>query len=50
MLFVLHYLLKNDPELLERRMRMREKEPQQKRIIKLLYLYFFITFLLPGFD
>jgi hypothetical protein len=23
---------------------------QQKRIIKRLYLYFFITFLLPGFD
>jgi hypothetical protein len=50
MFFVLLYLLKNDPGLLERRMRLREKEAQQKRIIKLSYLYFIGTFLLPGFD
>jgi protein-S-isoprenylcysteine O-methyltransferase Ste14 len=50
MLFVLAYLLKNDPELLERRMRMREKEAEQKRIIKLSYPYFLLTFLLPGLD
>jgi len=50
MSFVLNYLLKNEPELLERRMRMREKEAEQKLIIKLSYLYFLLTFLLPGFD
>ena len=50
MSFVLNYLLKNEPELLERRMRMREKEAEQKLIIKFSYLYFLLTFLLPGFD
>jgi protein-S-isoprenylcysteine O-methyltransferase Ste14 len=50
MFFVLRYLLKNEPELLERRMRMREKEAKQKLIIKLSYLYFLLAFLLPGFD
>ena len=50
MLLVLRYLLKYDPELLERRMRMREKEATQKRLIKLSRLYFLIVFLVPGFD
>jgi hypothetical protein len=50
MLFVLMYLYKNDPELLERRMRVKEKETAQKRIVTLAYLCFFCTFLLPGFD
>jgi protein-S-isoprenylcysteine O-methyltransferase Ste14 len=44
------YLLKKDPELLERRLRMREKEAEQKLIIRFSYLYFLLTFLLPGFD
>ena len=50
MVLVLIYLLRNDPELLERRMRMREKESEQKLIIKISYLYFLLVFLLPGFD
>lgn len=50
MLLVLIYLLKNDPALLARRMRTREKEAQQKLIIKLSYFYFLLAFLLPGFD
>lgn len=50
MVLVSIYLLRNDPELLERRLRMREKEPQQKLIIKISYLYFFLVFLLPGLD
>ena len=33
MFFVLLYLLRNDPDLLERRFRMREKEQTQKKII-----------------
>lgn len=50
MLFVFGYLLKNDPELLERRMRTKEKEAQQNRIIKLGYPLFLAAFILPGFD
>jgi protein-S-isoprenylcysteine O-methyltransferase Ste14 len=50
MVFTLIYLLKNDPELLERRMRMREKEASQKLIVKLGALYFLLIFLIPGFD
>lgn len=50
MSFVFVYLLKNDPELLERRMKMREKEAEQKLIIKISSLYFILAFLLPGFD
>jgi protein-S-isoprenylcysteine O-methyltransferase Ste14 len=50
MLFVLYYLLKNDPGLLVRRMRMREKEAQQRLIIKLSLIPFLLAFLLPGFD
>jgi protein-S-isoprenylcysteine O-methyltransferase Ste14 len=44
------YLLKNNPELLARRMRMREKEAEQRLIVKLSYIPFVLAFLLPGFD
>ncbi len=44
------YLIKNDPALLERRLRMREKESAQQKIIGLLAIYFLIAFTLPGFD
>jgi len=50
MLFVLAYMLKNAPDLLERRMRMREHESEQKQLIKISYIIFMLTFLLPGFD
>jgi protein-S-isoprenylcysteine O-methyltransferase Ste14 len=50
MFFVLYYLLKNDPALLQRRMRMREKESVQRRIIVLSLVYFLVAFTLPGFD
>ena len=50
MIFVLIYLLKKDPELLERRMKMKEKEEPQKVFIKLSLLVFFIAFVIPGFD
>jgi len=50
MIFVLTYLIRKDPELLERRMRMREKETEQKLVIKLSILFFIIAFLMPGFD
>jgi protein-S-isoprenylcysteine O-methyltransferase Ste14 len=48
--FVLYYLLKNDPALLQRRMRMREKESVQRRIIVLSLVYFLVAFTLPGLD
>jgi protein-S-isoprenylcysteine O-methyltransferase Ste14 len=50
MFLVFRYLLKNDPQLLERRMQMREREVTQQRIIKLSLLYFLVAFMLPGFD
>ena len=50
MFVVFRYLLKNDPQLLERRMQMREREVAQRRIITLSYLYFLVAFTLPGFD
>jgi len=50
MFFVFIYLIKNEPDLLARRMKMKEKEAEQKLIIKLSYIPFLIAFLLPGFD
>ena len=50
MIFIFAYLLKNDPALLERRMRMREKEAVQRKIVSLSYLYFLVAFILPGLD
>ncbi len=50
MLAFLIYFLKNDPELLERRMRSKEKETEQKWIIGIMSVCFIFTFLLPGFD
>jgi protein-S-isoprenylcysteine O-methyltransferase Ste14 len=44
------YLFKNDPALLERRLRMREKEGAQQKIIGVLAIYFLLAFTLPGLD
>jgi len=49
-LFVFIYLLKNNPELLERRTRMREKEQPQKLIVKLSMFIFVLAFIIPGLD
>ncbi len=49
-LFVILYFMKNDPEFLERRLQMREKEAQQKRVVAFGLLIFIVGFLLPGFD
>ena len=48
--FVLRYLLKHDPALLERRMRTRETEAPQRLVILLSLVWFFLVFLIPGFD
>lgn len=50
MTFVLVYLLVNDPELLERRMRTKEKDAQQSLIVKTGSVFYALTFLVPGFD
>lgn len=50
MFFVFLYLLKNDPELLARRMKIKEKEKPQKLIISISIFIFLIAFLLPGLD
>lgn len=44
------YLLKNDPELLARRMKTKEKEAAQTLIVKLGSVCYGLTFLLAGFD
>jgi len=50
MLFIFIYLFKNNPELLERRLRIRETEKPQKLIIGLSILVFFSAFIIPGLD
>lgn len=50
MSLVMLYFLKNDPKLLERRLRVREREKEQKLFVKLSTLCFLVGFLLPGFD
>ncbi len=49
-LLLISYLLKNDPDLVRRRMQMKEKRIQQKAVIKFSILFFTLSFLLPGFD
>jgi protein-S-isoprenylcysteine O-methyltransferase Ste14 len=49
-LFVLTYLLRKNPELLVRRINIREKESAQRRIIGTSSFIFFIGFLIPGLD
>ena len=50
MSYVVLYLLKNDPGLLERRMRFKEKEGEQKAIVKVMNVVFLVAFLIPGLD
>jgi len=50
MLFVVAWLSRNDPELLERRMKAKEKERRQRNIQMIGTLFFMAVYLLPGFD
>jgi protein-S-isoprenylcysteine O-methyltransferase Ste14 len=43
-------LVSRDPELLERRLRAREKDPAQTRIVARAGVLFLAIFLIPGFD
>jgi protein-S-isoprenylcysteine O-methyltransferase Ste14 len=49
-LFVGSYFLRRDPGLLVRRMQLKEKERDQRIIVKLANLAFFLGFLFPGLD
>jgi protein-S-isoprenylcysteine O-methyltransferase Ste14 len=50
MFFVLAYLLKNDPALLERRMRLKEERREQNIILRISLIFFLLAYILPGFD
>jgi protein-S-isoprenylcysteine O-methyltransferase Ste14 len=50
MVITMLYLLKKDPELLKRRLKLKEKEEKQKNIVRLFRLPFILCFLIPGFD
>jgi protein-S-isoprenylcysteine O-methyltransferase Ste14 len=50
MVFVARYLLRNSPQLLDRRLQMRERETTQKRLIGFSSIYFVVAFVLPGLD
>ena len=44
------YMFKHDPKFIERRMRVKEKREKQKLIIKLGFIPFLLSFIVPGFD
>jgi protein-S-isoprenylcysteine O-methyltransferase Ste14 len=48
--WIVAYLLRQAPDLLERRMRMQEKESSQKLIIGLSAVVVLVVFMLPGLD
>jgi protein-S-isoprenylcysteine O-methyltransferase Ste14 len=48
--YVVRYFLHHDPELLERRMKMKERVTTQKLIVKFGLIVFLAAYLLPGFD
>ena len=47
---LVRYLYRNDPKLLERRMRMKETQKTQKLIQILTWPFFLCTFVIPGLD
>lgn len=47
---VMAYLIRNDPDLLQRRLQLKERRVEQKNILKFSYPLFLLAFLLPGFD
>jgi len=49
-LFIFSYFIKRDPELLERRMRTKEKERTQKRILIILWIFLIAAYLISGLD
>jgi protein-S-isoprenylcysteine O-methyltransferase Ste14 len=50
MSIVMLYFLKKSPEFLVRRMKLKEKEAEQKILVKLALIPFLLAFILPGID
>jgi len=50
MAFALRHMLRHHGEILDRRLRLREKEAAQRRIIAASYPFFLLAFILPGLD
>ncbi len=50
MFFVVVYMLRTAPDFLVRRMKMRERETEQSRIVLLSTVLFLIAFIVPGLD
>jgi protein-S-isoprenylcysteine O-methyltransferase Ste14 len=50
MTFALIYLYINDPELLEKRINLKEKEDAQKKYIKLSMIFSIVVYIIPGLD
>jgi protein-S-isoprenylcysteine O-methyltransferase Ste14 len=47
---VVRYLYKYDPKLLERRMRMKERQKTQKAVVAVSWPFFLAAFIMPGLD
>jgi protein-S-isoprenylcysteine O-methyltransferase Ste14 len=50
MIFALIYLILKDPELLEKRINLKEKEEEQKKYVKLSVSLYVIAYIIPGLD
>lgn len=50
MFFVIIYLIVNDPDLLIKRLKTKEKEKTQKVYLMLSIIVFLVTFIIPGLD
>jgi protein-S-isoprenylcysteine O-methyltransferase Ste14 len=50
LVFALPYMIRYAPDLMERRLHLREKETAQKRIVNLTLVLFVATYGLPGLD
>jgi len=50
MIFVMVYLIIKDPELMQKRMKVQEKEKTQKIYVVLSIIVFIITYAIPGLD
>lgn len=50
MFFLIHYLAKNDPGLMERRLQTRERETRQQWLVLAAAVFLLAAFVLPGID
>lgn len=50
MTFALIYLIIKDPEFLEKRINLKEKEKEQKKYVKLSILLYIVAYIIPGLD